>query len=490
MDLMPGIISLQTPTLPNMRNQLQHYLNRFVDPPEEWLKGATRAAGTSSTINTLAPLDCSSYAELLECWKKALVGWTYFLDTTLSSMLAVVTSTKLQGDQLWLRVIGIPGTAKTTFCAAIGSNKEYCKEISKLTGLHSGYDDGSGRDFSLMDRLNLKTAILNEGDVLLTASGKEAIMAELRDIYSGYTNSDHRNREAQSYEGLRIAFILSGTPKIRALNKSALGDRFLDCVIYQKEDDVKESNLVRSVLKSNRLRSVSESDGKPESFDSPEKIMAKQKTAGYVTWLRTKGGARLLQMMQNTPEEHLDRVEADCEMLGRLTAYMRARAGDDDEEPTEKELHIRLSEQLRKAAFCSAVTLNQPTVTEEVMRRTAKLAHDTCYGTTFDISKKLMNSPLSVDQLAATLRKDKKIIRKSMDVLYELQAAKYSRPQSDSGAINSGRATWYLDPVRTMPLMKRLFVLLEGETTKYSSHSVMSKLLELDGEEIEKQGVE
>lgn len=473
-----------------MRNQLQHYLNRFKDVPEEWLTGVHRKEGLSDTVHTLAPLECNSYAELLECWKGALVGWTYFLDTTLSSMLAVVTSTRLQGDQLWLRVIGIPGTAKCTFCAAIGSTKEYCKEVSQLTGFHSGYDDGSGRDFSLMERLQLKTAILNEGDVLLQAANKAQILSELRDIYTGYTNSDYRHKGSQSYEGLRIAFILAGTPKIRALNASALGDRFLDCVIYQKEDDVKESNLVRSVLRSNRMRRVSEADGKPESFDSPEKILAKQKTAGYVTWLRTKGGELLLKMMQDTPDEQLDRIEADCEMLGRLAAYMRARSGDNDEEPVEKELHIRLSEQFCKAAFCTAVVLNHATVDEEVMRRVAKLCHDTCFGLTFDIAKKLMASPMDLDQLSNSLRKNTKVVGKALGMLYELGAAKYNRPAKDSGARNSNKSVWFLDPVRCMPLMKRLFSLLEGETTKYSTHSIAAKLMELDGETIDHEGVE
>lgn len=471
-----------------MRAQLQHLLNRFIPPPEEWTKGIKRQE--SVTVNTLEPLECHNYEELQECWKKALVGWTYFLEATLSSMLAVVASTKLQGDQLWLRVIGIPGTAKTTFCAALGTNKEYCKEISMLTGLHSGFEDGSGRDYSLMDRLNLKTAILNEGDVLLKMSGRDTVMSQLRDVYSGYTNNDYRHKEAQSYEGLRIAFILAGTPKIRELNTSALGDRFLDCVIYQKEDDVKESNLVRSVLKSNRMRRVSESDGKPESFDSPEKILAKQKTAGYVTWLRTKGAEQLMRMMTETPDEYLDKIEADCEMLGRLTAYMRARHGDNEEEPTEKELHIRLSEQLCKAAFCTAVAINHKTVDEEVMRRVAKLAHDTCYGLTFDIAKKLMHSPLDLDQLANTLRKDKKIVGKALNMLYEMGAARYSRPAKENGARNSNKSIWMLDPVKCMPLMNKLFALLEGDTTRFSTQSVMSKLLELDGETIDREGVE
>ena len=470
-----------------MKNQLQHYLNRFKDVPEEWLKGTNRIQ-SSDAINTLEPLECSTYQELVECWQQALVGWTYFLDSSLSSLLAVVCSTKLQGDQLWLRLIGIPGSAKTTFCAAIGTNKEYCKEISQLTGLHSGYDDGSGRDFSLMDRLNLKTAILNEGDVLLKAASRDSILSELRDIYSGYTNSDYRHKEAQSYEGLRIAFILAGTPKIRLLNASALGDRFLDCVIYQKEDDVKESNLVRSVLKSNRLRAVTEADGKPESFDSAEKTLAKQKTAGYVKWLRTKGGEALLKMMMETPDDHLDKIEADCEMLGRLTAYMRART-DSEEEPAEKELHIRLSEQIRKLAFCTAVVLNKTTVDEEVMRRVAKVAHDTCFGLSFDVAKKLMASPMDLDQVANSLRKEKKTIGKVLNMMYELGIARYSRPPKDSGARNSNKSTWFLDPVKCMPLMKRLFALLEGEKSKYSTHSVMAKLLEETGEQIDHEGV-
>lgn len=434
-----------------MQLQLQYLLNRLRPAPEHWF------AETEKAGKVLEPLPCDSWEELRACWQSAM-EWTDFLDITLSSMLAVVTSTPLQGDQLWLRAIGIPGTAKTTLCDAISTNRTYCKPISIMTGLHSGYKDESGKDFSLMDRLNRRTGVVNEGDVLATAGNKDKILAEWRDVYSGFTHADYRNQDAKSYEGLRMTLILAGTPKLRAMNSSALGDRFLDCVIYKRESDIEESKLVRSVLRANRMRRISESNGEAQTYDSPEKILAKQKTAGYVDWLRKNGPAKLQQIVDTMPEPAINRVDIDCEMLGRLVAYMRTRAGVGDEDATEKELHIRLAEQLSKAAWCTAVVMNR-TIDGEVMRRTAKLAYDTCFGNTFDIAKLLLGKQMDIPSIAIQIRKTQDAVRKSLGILYQLDAVRVSQPAAESGARNRGRILYGLTG-STSSLLNRLNTLL------------------------------
>lgn len=438
-----------------MQLQLQYYLNLFRPAPPQWFEGISESNGSS-----LESLPCESYDELVSHWKDAM-EWTDFLDITLTCMLATVTSTPLQGDQVWLRTIGIPGTAKTTICEALLVNKTFCKPLSIVTGLHSGYRDASGKDFSLIDRLNRKTAIWNEGDTLANASNRDQTLSQLRDIYSGFTHNDFRNQEAKSYEGLRITVILAGTNKLRMLNSSALGDRFLDCVIYKRESEVAESKLVRNVLRNNRLRRISESNGRAENQDSPEKVLAKQKTAGYIDYLRSQGVSELRKLVNSTPETILDRADTDCEMLGRLVAYMRTRSGaGGDEEPTEKELHIRLAEQLSKMAQCTAVVMSRP-LDSEVMRRVAKVAYDTCYGNTWDVTKSLITGPLELPALANQVRRSQDVVQKSLGILHQLEAIRIEGITSPSGAKGRGRS--YRLSHNTTTLTTRLQTLL-GKT--------------------------
>lgn len=437
-------------------SNLSKLFERIIPAPDDWFTDLK----PSSSGDTLEPLPCESYEELVAVWKRAMT-WNERLDIALSTMLAVVASTKLQGDQVWLRLLGIPGTAKTTLCEAFSTNKQYCKAVSMLTGIHSGYKDGSGKDFSLVERFNGFTVLLNEGDMLLKAPNRDAIMAQLRDLYSGVTRNDYRHKEAEAYEGLRTTFILAGTPKLRMLNSSALGDRFLDCKIYERESEEEESELVRNVLRSTRRRVVSESNCDPRAHDSSDKIEAKQRTAGFINYLRETVIDRLNHMINSSQEELLDRIDNDCEKLGRLVAYMRTRLGS-DEEPTEKELHIRLSEQLRKTGYCLSIVLNRP-LDSEVMRRVALTAEETCYGNPFKVIKTLSSSkkPLDLRGLSLGLRKNDEVVRKAVTVLRELDLIRADTAKAASGAIGRGKTIYRLSP-KTIGLMSKLKSLLAG----------------------------
>jgi len=113
------------------------------------------------TSDLLVPEPCTSYEVLVASWRKAL-KWTPSLDTTLAAMLATSASTKLQGDQLWLRVVGPPGTAKSTLCEALAVDKDNTHSISIQKGFHSGYKGSGaqkGKDSSLIPRIDGKTVI-------------------------------------------------------------------------------------------------------------------------------------------------------------------------------------------------------------------------------------------------------------------------------------------------------------------------------------------
>jgi hypothetical protein len=429
---------------------LLQLLNRLIPAPQEWFEGQTQKH--SPTASKIPAVTCTSWEELIVVWKRAMT-WTDSMDITLSSMLAIVASTKLQEDQVWLRVIGIAGTAKTTLCEALSANTNYTFSMSVQRGFHSG-DSRGGGDSSLFSRMDGKTTIINEGDTLLTSPTCGQTLSEMRDLWSGQTRAVYRNGVSYEYHGLKTTFIIAGTGTLRRLNKSAAGDRFLDCIIYEKESVTKERALVTNILENSLDAMMCESNGDVSSRESPEKYLAKQTTSGFIDYIRSVVSQRLL-LIKSTPGTIPKAFSKDCEAMGLLVAYMRTRATGGDEDKTEKELHVRLSKQLAKIALCTAVVMGKSQVDAEVMRRMAHIADDTCYGVNYEVAKCLMGKSLGVRGIALTVRKPEELVRKTLGTLLELEVVKVDQSVSASGAIGRGKTLYRLS-IQAQSLLNHL----------------------------------
>jgi hypothetical protein len=149
-------------------------------------------------------------------------------------MLASVASTKSIGDQLWIKVIGPPSTAKSSLCEALSINKQYIVPISTIRGFHSGYKSpGSSKDNSLIPLIANKTLVTKDGDTMLQAPNKAQIFSEARDLYDRVSRAHYRTGDQKTYEGIPLTWILCGTNALREIDRSELGARFLDCIIME-----------------------------------------------------------------------------------------------------------------------------------------------------------------------------------------------------------------------------------------------------------------
>lgn len=84
---------------------LDKLLSKVTYVPDEWVKTPARASGNAKTKSRSDELECTSYKDLVNSWRKAL-KWTEGLDHALACMLATVSSTMRVGDQLWMKIIG------------------------------------------------------------------------------------------------------------------------------------------------------------------------------------------------------------------------------------------------------------------------------------------------------------------------------------------------------------------------------------------------
>lgn len=351
--------------------------------PDDWVQGRARKAVKKGSAE-LECLPCQEWKVLRDAWRKAL-RWIPGLDRALATMLATVTSTESVGDQLWVKIIGPPSCGKSVLCEALAVNRKYCMPKSTIRGLFSGYQvDREGvEDTSLAPQLKNKTLITKDGDTLLQMPNLPQILAEFRDLYDRVSRTHYRNKMSRDYEGLSVTWILCGTESLRYLDSSELGERLLDCVIADTlEAEVEDAIALRKAYQADRELAY-KSDGHPETRDSPEMVLAKQLTGGYVEYLRENA------------QDLLARVEAPdaalryCVTLGTLVAYMRARPSKRQDETAQRELSFRLVSQHVRLAKCLAVVLNRRTLDDEVMARVRQVALDTARGRTLTVIRYL-----------------------------------------------------------------------------------------------------
>lgn len=412
----------ETPDSSPLAARLTAYrrITASLSPPlPDWLKTPARAAAKSedgTPKEALRAIECSSFNDLRMSWRKAL-KWRDDLDIALAVMLSVAASTKRVGDQLWLRLIGPPGCGKTRLCDAM-STSPYCYPLGQHKGFYSGWKDQDGEDYSLLARCDGKTLVAPEGDELLQSSMMNEILAQGRRIYDGQAVASYRNiKEDRSYNGLRLTWILAGTSKLRSLNRSELGERFVDCVIHKPPED-EELEILERVAYS-ALRSVKqESDGTPQSYMDARMSEAYSKTGGYVTWLRENIDA----LSQTVELAHDDMIQVVS--MARLIAYMRSRPSKDDTEEVEVEMATRLSSQLVRLSVCLAVVLNKSAVDERTLHIVKKIAWDTSLGPVFSLTRNLHKyQPCSARRLAIKIRHTEPTVRKYLNFMRKADAA-------------------------------------------------------------------
>lgn len=384
--------------------KLGHLLGMVKPVPPEWLAAVRTSDGVVKPA-TVQPVECGSWQKLVNAWRKAL-QWRQDLEDCLAVAVAMAVSTIQVGDQLFVTLVADAGSAKTRLCEAMLVSR-YCYALEHLTGFHSGWKDGSGKDFSLLARINGLLLITAEADVLLSSPNFTQIMSQQRRIFDGSSGASYKNMaEDQRYTGLRTPWLMAGTPALLDTDQSRLGDRFLRVVIDPPGQEEKREILRRVGLAA--LDSVVQtSNCSPASSIEGNMLHAYQLTGGWVDKLRSQDTAgRLAAVRADTDHDALiDR----CSDLAEFVADMRARPNADPrklETHDTKELPSRLTHQLVRLAACLAVATGQRRVSGKVMRVVRKVALDTAKGRTYNAAAAMRQAGevgLPVGQLAVAM---------------------------------------------------------------------------------------
>lgn len=364
----------------NRQMNLTELLDKVEDVPSAWFS-PTAPAHTSSRSISIEAQPCSTWMECEEAWKVAM-RWREELGDALSVLLAVCASTKQSGNQLFLDLVGSPGSAKTTLCRGLLVSY-HCIHLENASKLISGFKkpgDRTEKDCSFLARANNKTWVTCEFDVLASSHEYHQLMGKARRIFDGETSATYGNMdEDRVYTALRTPWIRAGTPKMMDHDQSHLGDRFLRFILTDPDEEEKR-HIAKKALHSERAAMTTSANNTAGSLVDPETRLAHALTGGYVDWLRANVESLLPQVMMS--EEAEDR----CLDLAELSSDLRARPQvkhrhKEVQEPHEcKELPTRLARQYTRLAGCLAVVLNRKEVDADILRIVRKVALDTAYG--------------------------------------------------------------------------------------------------------------
>ncbi len=368
----------------------------LVEPvPEEWIDGSSRVIN-GHIVREIEPLECNDWETVEQAWKEAM-QWRQTMSDVLACMLAVAGSTLQAGNQLFLQVIGDAGSGKTQMCDGLVVSR-HCHSLEHLTGFHSGFKKpgDNDADCSLIARINGKTLVTPEGDVLMSSPKFQEIMSQIRRIFDGTSGATYKNSdEDKRWVGLRTPWIMAGTQALMDTDQSRLGDRFMR-IIIDPPTETEKRLILRRALESELAAVVETSDGSSGSTLDPKMRRAQALTGGYVNWLRANAAVEIGKIKVDEWARSL------CISLAELTADLRARPNSDAkklETHDSKELPTRITRQLVRFATCLAVVLNRSTTDRDVMRRVRKVAIDTAHGHSLNVVRRLLSKNVTTGQL-------------------------------------------------------------------------------------------
>lgn len=398
---------------------------------------------TSTDKKEVEIVPCNNFQDLLEAYREQKLRVTRAFEDTLAVMFAVSLSVTAPGDQLWFRVIGPPGCGKSTMAMAF-CGSDHCAELSKFTGFHSGYVGTSGErkkgDASLIPQLHNKMVWNKDADTIMTSPNRDGILGETRELYDGESTAHYRNRKHASYAGHRMAFVWCGTDTLRGLNRTSLGERFLDCDIFLDSDQEPYLKAAHSRTKSAVTDYLT---GAQQSAPQTVSEALKPITAGFIDYLWNRIG--------NYPAPIYSQQASDSiRAMGELLSYIRAtidRQGRDMAYRPRRELGTRIVSQFTKLASCLACMLDHPTVDEAILRIVRKVMKDSsksCGGFRLEILQHLykVQEGLTLDMLESRLRLPATTIWRSLRDMQELGIVERVAEPNRSGI--RGRKNHYL----------------------------------------------
>lgn len=340
------------------------------------IKSALKEVKLDEVIS-IQPQTCTSFQKLVEIYTQDMSVTDSLVDC-MAVCMATHIAVAIEGDPLWMYLVGAPSSGKSTICELLSSDEIHTRSLSKFTGLVSGSRQGT----HLIPMLQGKCVIVKDGTLLLESTPQQLanVYGELRDIFDGSLNAEYRNGVSASFSNISFGMVIGITERIYSLNMAALGERFLHCRL-ETSRDVETRRNARAV------QSIFESSGRTnfEGNDSGDmRSFPKQRayTAGFLSFLHSEIRNRDILRPRYTQSD-VDLIQALADMI----ACSRAQAPRVREYGSPSELlydarpeaSTRVVKQLSRLALCLCYVFGVKEITPTICRLLTKVALDTAY---------------------------------------------------------------------------------------------------------------
>lgn len=311
-----------------------------------------------------ADRSCQTYTQLLAKYE-SIYHTTDSMRLAMLLVLSSIYSTKVEGEQLWIRLIGAPSSGKSTIAKCVSGSSQVVLK-STFTGLFSGWREAGStgkQDSSLIPQISNKTLIVKDADTLLKQANVEQIFSELRDFYDKDSNTFYRHGVSHDYHNIRSTMILCGTRVLRRSDQTFLGERFVDYELDLTEDD-------RDHIEQRMLQRSMDVAMNPSALPPETPVVAAGK--GFIEHMMERN----VRVALGPREMHNIRT------WSKLAATLRTKV--DREQYGKKEITFdpvvevpaRLIGQLAKLYLCAPVVLDCDVIPPMVHQLAAKVVRD------------------------------------------------------------------------------------------------------------------
>ena len=197
-------------------------------------------------------------------------------------VLTVYKSNEIPGDPLWGLVIDASGGGKTEMLRSLRPRRDayFLSGLTEKT-LVSGYRDPNkpNHDPSLLPQIDGKVLVIKDLSPLLSMrrETRNAILADLRDAYDGFTDQGRGNLGRISYQA-RFSLLAASTLAVERFDAidGELGERCVKFRMRSGETHEKVEQAIKNIGKDNDMRGEIERlvssflDGLPAAPQSPE----------------------------------------------------------------------------------------------------------------------------------------------------------------------------------------------------------------------------
>ena len=316
--------------------------------------------------------DVIEFDELVRTFEKHALMDDQMIDA-LKVIAAVILSTPLENDPLWVYLVGAPGSGKTMLLSSLQDARK-CRFVSSVSphSLVSGWK-GERSDPSLIPQLRGKTLVAKDFTEILTMApmAQDEVFSTLRGAYDGYVLRPFGNGITREYKGCYFSLIAGVTSAVHGHSKASLGERFLKYQLNSPDRD--HGNAV--------IRAAIRNVGREKAMEDELKTTMRRFLKKSID----------LENLPTIPPSFIRRLIS----LVNLVAVLRAQVDRDVRHDEVKfrpapEIGTRLAKQLSKLAMMLCVVEGKRQVDEAVFKLVRKVAYDTAHRLHLDIIDAIM----------------------------------------------------------------------------------------------------